>query len=302
MKINVNELIYPLFVKKGKRTKEEIPQMEGVFRVSPDVLLDEVRELGELGISKILLFGVPEEKDLEASEAYSDDNAVNEAIRFIRDKKIDVTIFTDVCLCAYTPHGHCGIIDDGTEDIDNKATLNRLSLSALSHARAGADYVAPSAMADGQVQVIRKTLDENGFKGVKIMGYSAKFASSAYGPFRNIADSAPRFGDRTGYQLDYKNKDEAFRRLSEDSDQGADIVMIKPALWYLDVISEANTQTKVPLAVYNVSGEYSIVKEGARKGMWDEKNIVEEIICSFKRAGADLIITYHAKDIARWIK
>ncbi len=302
MKINVNELIYPLFTRKGKKLKEEIPQMEGVFRMSPDVILDEVKKLKELGIKNILIFGIPEKKDPEGSESYSDNNAVNESIRLIRDNKVDITIFTDVCLCAYISHGHCGIIHSRTEGIDNKATLKALSLSALSHAKAGADYVAPSAMAEGQVGAVRKVLDEKGFKDIKIMGYSAKFASVAYGPFRNIADSAPEFGDRTGYQLDHTDAGEALRKIYEDVKQGADIVMVKPALWYLDIISKAKAQVQVPLAVYNVSGEYFMVKEGTRKKMWDEKSIVEEMIHSFKRAGADLIITYHAKDIARWKK
>ena len=302
MKINLNELIYPLFVKKGKKLKEEIPQMEGVFRMSPDVILDELKELKALGIKNILIFGIPEKKDLEGSESYSDDNAVNESIRIIRDNKVDITIFTDVCLCAYTNDSHCGIIKSKTKGIDKKTTLEALSLSALSHARAGADYVAPSAMAEGQVGAIRKALDKKGFKDVKIMGYSAKFTSAAYGPFRNVSDSAPKFGDRTGYQLDYADKGEAFKKIHEDIQQGADMVMVKPALWYLDIIKEAKAQVQIPLAVYNVSGEYSMIKEGVRKGLWDEKAIVEEIIHSFKRAGADLIITYHAKDIARWKK
>lgn len=302
MKINLNKLIYPLFVKKGKKLKEEIPQMEGVFRMSPDVILDELKELKALGIKNILIFGIPEKKDLEGSEAYSDDNAVNESIRIIRDNKVDITIFTDVCLCAYTNDSHCGIINDKTRSIDKEATLEALSLSALSHAMAGADYVAPSAMAEGQVGAIRKALNEKGFKDVKIMGYSAKFASAAYGPFRNVSDSSPKFGDRTVYQLDHTDKDKALKKIHEDIRQGADIVMVKPALWYLDIIRDAKTQVQVPLAVYNVSGEYFMVKEGVRNKLWDEKAIVAEIIHSFKRAGADLIITYHAKDIARWKK
>jgi len=276
--------------------------MEGVFRMSPDLILDEVKELEKLGIKNILVFGIPEKKDSEGSEAYSDSNAVNEAIRLIRENKLTTTVFTDVCLCAYTNDSHCGIINNKTKGIDKKTTLEALSLSALSHARAGADYVAPSAMAEGQVEAIRKTLDKDGFRDVKIMGYSAKFASAAYGPFRNVADSAPKFGDRRGYQLDYTDKETAFRKIREDIDQGADIVMVKPALWYLDIVSEVRSGIDRPLAVYNVSGEYSMVKEGARKEILDEEKTVKEIMHSFKRAGADLIITYHAKDIARWVK
>lgn len=302
MKVDVKKLIYPLFVKKGVGLKEEIPHLEGLYRMSPDVFLDEVKELEGLGIENILIFGIPEAKDPEGSEAYSEDNPVSIAVKLLKDNNINVKAFTDVCLCAYTSHGHCGITGTDGVEIDSEKTLRALSRVALRHAEAGADYVAPSAMAKGQVGAIRKALDENGFNKVKVMGYSAKFASNAYGPFRNIADSAPRSGDRSGYQLDHTDRETAFEKIKEDAAQGADIVMVKPALWYLDIIKEAGAIVELPLAVYNVSGEYHMIREGAKKELWDEQKMVEEIMNSFERAGADLIITYHAKDIANWAK
>ncbi len=300
MDINLKKLIYPLFVKKGKGVKEEIPLMPGVYRMSPDVLVKEVEYLFKLGIRNFLLFGVPEEKTWGGDNAYSRNNAVTEAVRLIKSEIPHVNIFTDVCLCAYTSHGHCGIVKEGKEEIDIEETLKILSKIAVVHADAGADYVAPSAMARGQVKAIRRALDVNGHKNKKIMAYSAKFNSNAYGPFRNIAESSPKFGDRGGYQLDYTDKKAALRRIDEEITEGADIVMVKPALWYLDIVAEAAEKFNRPVAVYNVSGEYTMVKEGVKAGLFEEKNIIQEIFSSFERAGADLIISYHAKEVAEW--
>ncbi|MGB2600334.1 MAG: porphobilinogen synthase [Candidatus Omnitrophota bacterium] len=302
MNIKLDELIYPVFVKRGEGLREEIPLMPGSFRLSPDVLLKEVKDLVDLELKSFLIFGVPDEKTWHGTTAYNRNGIVTEAVKLLKSKLPDITIFTDVCLCAYTSHGHCGIVKKGEEKIDLKETLIALSEMALAHAEAGADYVAPSAMAKGQVDAIRKALDVCGYKNTKIMAYSAKFASNAYGPFRNVADSAPRFGDRRGYQLDYSQKEEALKRIEKDITEGADIVMIKPAMWYLDMVNEVKNKIKHPLAVYNVSGEYAVVKEGAKLGLWEEKKIVNELLSSMKRSGADLIITYHAKDIARWLK
>ena len=301
MDIDLNSLIYPLFVKEGKYLREEIPSMPGVFRVSPDMLLDEALYLQGLGIKHILLFGVPEEKDWDGQLAYADKNIISRAVVLLKKSFPEIIVITDVCLCAYTSHGHCGILKDEKLGINNKATLDSLSRMALSHARAGADYVAPSAMAEGQVKAIRKTLDEFGYEKTKILGYSAKFASNFYGPFRDIAGSSPQFGDRRAYQLDYTDRENALKEIKDDIKEGADIVMVKPGLGYLDVVKDVKHRFKHPLAVYNVSGEYSMVKKGAQEGFWKEKDMVFEIISSIKRAGADFIITYHAKDIARWL-
>ncbi|MFC1479958.1 porphobilinogen synthase [Candidatus Omnitrophota bacterium] len=299
MDIDLNELIYPVFVKSGKGLREEIPLMPGSFRLSPDALIQEVAGLVDGGLKNFLIFGIPNEKTWHGSAAYSRDSIVAEAVRLLKSRFLDITIFTDICLCAYISHGHCGIIKSGEEEIALKETLKALSEMAVVHAQAGADYVAPSAMAKGQIAAIRKALNANGYEHAKIMAYSAKFASNAYGPFRNVADSAPRFGDRSGYQLDYSHKKEALARIEKDIDEGADIVMVKPALWYLDVVNEVKNKIKCPLAVYNVSGEYTMVKEGAKLGLWEEKKTINELLSSMKRAGADLIITYHAKEIAR---
>jgi len=302
MEIELKELIYPVFVKDGKGLREEIPLMPGVFRMSPDVLSREAGDLAAAGIKNVLIFGVPGEKDHRGTSAYGGNDVVARAIKSIRSAVPRMTIFTDVCLCAYTSHGHCGIIKEGEGKIDNAETLEALSRMALAHAEAGADYVSPSAMAKGQVSAIRKALDARGYADTRIMAYSAKFASGAYGPFRNVADSAPRFGDRKGYQLDPFDREGALRKIEDDVSSGADIVMVKPALWYLDIVREAKSRVRWPLAVYNVSGEYSMVKEGVKNGMWEEKEIVSELLSSMKRAGADLIITYHAKEIAGWLK
>ena len=301
-KIGVKDLIYPLFVKDGIGIREEIPSMPGIYRFSPDTLVREAGTLVERGIKAILLFGVPVRKSRDGSEAYKKDNVVAKAVTKLKRKFPCLTVMTDVCLCGYTSHGHCGVILPGRRTIAHKATLDALSRMALSHAEAGADYVAPSAMAKGQVLAIRRALDAHSFKSTKIMGYSAKYASNFYGPFRDAADSAPAFGNRSAYQLDFSNSVPAMKEIAADIREGADIVMVKPALAYLDIIKEAASRFRRPLAAYNVSGEYAMVKDGAKLGLWDEKKIVFEIITSIKRAGADLIITYHAKDIAKWLK
>ncbi len=304
MAINIrkNDFIYPYFVIEGRNKKQEIESFPGVYRFSVDRLLKDIAETRSLGLKKILLFGIPRKKDNEAVFAYRYDNVVANAVGNIKKEFKDLEVATDVCLCAYTKHGHCGILkaqDKGL--IDNAKTLRALSDIALSHADAGVDLVAPSAMAKTQVSAIRKALDKEGHGGVKIMGYSAKFASNFYGPFREAANSAPKFGDRSGYQLNFRNPEAALKEIAQDIKEGADIVIVKPALSYLDIIKEAALKFNHLLAAYNVSGEYAFVKYGARKKLWDEKRIVFEIITAIKRAGADLIISYHAKDIARWL-
>ncbi|MDP3791697.1 MAG: porphobilinogen synthase [Candidatus Omnitrophota bacterium] len=309
MGINLKKdnIICPYFVVGGSNRKEKIRSFPGQHRFSIDLLIKDIRQLKALGVNKILLFGVPGKKDELGSQAHKKDNIVSLAVRRIKEGFPHLTVMTDVCLCAYISHGHCGIIrEPGTWDresdnfIDNKKTLVALSKIAVAHAEAGADYVSPSAMAKGQVAAIRRALDENGYRKTKIMGYSAKFASNFYGPFRNAADSAPKFGDRKGYQLDYSDPGSALAEIKEDIDEGADIVMVKPALAYLDIIKSAKLKFDKPIAAYNVSGEYALVKYGAKQGLWDEGEMVKEIIVSIKRAGADYIITYHAKEIAKW--
>jgi len=301
--IKITDFIYPYFVIEGKNKKEAIESFPGVHRFSIDRFLKDVEEIRILGIDKILLFGVPGRKDALGSSAYSEGNVIASAVKDIKNKFPGLTVMTDVCLCAYTSHGHCGILEaKKAVSINNSETLKVLAKIALSHAEAGADYVAPSAMAGKQVFAIRKALDKNGFEHVKIMGYSAKFASNFYGPFRNAAGSAPRFGDRKGYQLDYSSQKEAIKEIGDDIKEGADIVMVKPALSYLDIIKEASLKFDHAFAAYNVSGEYALVKYAAGKGFLDEKKTVLEIITSIKRAGADLIISYHAKDVAKWLK
>jgi len=297
-----NDMIYPYFVVDGINRKERIKSFPGIFRFSPDRLIKDIEELKMLGLNKILLFGIPEDKDAAGSSAYREDAIVAQAVKKIKKKFPRLVVMTDVCLCGYTTHGHCGVLKANGKDIDSSVTLKALSKIALLHAEAGADYVAPSAMAKGQVLAIRKSLDKNGLKDTKIMGYSAKFASNFYGPFRNAAGSAPKFGDRKAYQLDYADRETALERIRTDIKEGADIVMVKPALSYLDVIKEARARSSHPLAAYNVSGEYAMVKYGASLGLWDEKKMVSEIITSIRRAGARFIITYHAKEIAKWLR
>ena len=299
--INLNQLIYPLFVKEGEGLREEILSMPGVYRFSPDILVEEAAALAKKGLKAVLIFGVPKYKDWQGISAYKQGNIVSEAVRLLKVRVPEITVIADICLCAYTPEAHCGVVREGRTRIDNPATLKALSQAGLSYAQAGADFVAPSAMAKSQVRAIRNILDENGCQHTKIMGYSAKFASNFYGPFREIADSAPRFGDRRTYQLDYTESERALAEIEQDIAQGADRVMVKPALGYLDIVKEAKARFNYPLAVYNVSGEYAMVKKGAQLGFWDEKSMVLEIISSIKRAGADFIITYHAKNIAQWL-
>jgi len=298
----LDSLIYPVFVKAGKGAREAIPSMPGIYRFSPDVLVKEVEELKGLGISKILLFGLPEAKDDHGSGSYKDGNITARAVSLLKRRFPEIIIMTDVCLCAYTSHGHCGILSRNSKNIDNDATLSALSSIAVSHARAGADYVASSAMAKGQVRIIREALNNSGCVNTRIMGYSAKFNSQFYGPFREAADSRPKFGDRRDYQLDCKDTSGALSEIEDDINEGADIVMVKPALAYLDIIREAKNKFKSTLAAYNVSGEYAMVKALSRSGLCDEKEMVFEIITAIERAGAGLIITYHARDIAKWIK
>lgn len=294
------DFIYPLFVRPGRGIREPIPSMPGQFRFTVDQLDREIEEVARLGIRAVLLFGLAEQKDPEAREAYAETGVVPQAVHRIKALAPELVVITDVCVCAYTDHGHCGIVRNG--EVDNDATLPILARMALAHAAAGADLVAPSAMMDGQVRTIREALDEAGFAHVGIMAYSAKFASAFYGPFREAADSAPRFGDRRGYQMDPPNVREALREIERDIAQGADIVMVKPALAYLDVIRRARERFDHPIAAYNVSGEYSMVKAAAQRGWLDEERAMMEILTAIKRAGADLIITYFAKEAARRLR
>jgi porphobilinogen synthase len=299
-RLSADDFVYPLFVVHGSGVRTEIPSMPGQYQISVDQLAGEARELRELGIPAVLLFGIPATKDEQASEAYAADGIVQQAVRALKQADPGLVVITDVCLCEYTSHGHCGIVRDG--DVDNDATLPLLAKTALSHAQAGADMVAPSAMMDGQVAAIRQMLDENGFTQTPIMAYAAKFASAFYGPFREAAESAPQFGDRRGYQMDPANSREALREIEDDVAEGADIVMVKPALPYLDVLARARQRFDLPLATYNVSGEYAMIKAAAANGWLDEKRVVLETLTAIKRAGADIIITYHAKDVARWLR
>lgn len=303
MGINIqkDDLIYPYFVQEGRNKKSRIKYFPGIYRFSIDRLLRDIEEVRGLGIKKILLFGVPEKKYYDGRGAFKENNIISTAVRKIRKEFNDIVIATDVCLCAYTTHGHCGVLKKGRKELDNEKTLEALSKMALSHAQAGAGWVAPSAMAKNQVSAIKKILNRNAIIGTKIMGYSAKFASNFYGPFRHAADSQPKFGDRKSYQLDISSRDAALQEIEDDITEGADIVMVKPALSYLDVIYEARRRFQHTLAAYNVSGEYAMVKYGAAHGLWDERKIVFEILTSIKRAGSDLIITYHAKDVAKWL-
>ncbi len=299
--IDKDDLIFPIFVEEGADERVEIPSMPGQFRLPLAELRDEALELVSLGIPAIILFGIPEHKDEEASSAYDEGGIVQKAVMEIKDEVgDDLVVITDVCLCEYMSHGHCGVVEG--EKILNDPTLELLAKTALSHAEAGADIVAPSDMMDGRVGAIRRALDENGREDTIIMSYAAKYASSFYGPFREAAESAPSFGDRKGYQMDPRNSDEALQEVLLDLEEGADIVMVKPALAYLDVIHRVKKEFMMPVAAYNVSGEYSMVKAAAERGFIDEKKIVLEILTSIKRAGADMILTYHAKDVARWLQ
>ncbi|HEY3277397.1 MAG TPA: porphobilinogen synthase [Syntrophorhabdaceae bacterium] len=299
--ISLDHLVYPLFVKEMAEDKVPVPSMPGIDQFSVEGLMREIEELVDVGVPAIMLFGIPEEKDETGSGAFDEKGIVQRAVRAI--KKLfgdDILVITDVCMCEYTSHGHCGVIKDG--EVDNDESCKLLAASALSHVAAGADMVAPSDMMDGRVRAIRETLDQNGFSTIPIMSYAAKYASSLYGPFRDAAESAPQFGDRRGYQMDPPNQREALREIALDIEEGADIVMVKPALFYLDVISEARRLFDRPIAAYSVSGEYSMIKITASKGYLDLKRAVLESTLSIRRAGADIIITYFAKDLARWSK
>jgi porphobilinogen synthase len=295
------ELIYPLFVKFGTGKRDEISSMPGVFQMTLDQLPAEIDELRSLGIPAVILFGLPDVKDEAGSGAFAEDGIVQLAIRAIKAHDPEFMVITDVCMCEYTSHGHCGALDEHG-CVMNDVTLEMLAMTAVSHAEAGADMVAPSDMMDGRVAAIRAALDGEGYTEVPIMAYSAKYASAYYGPFREAADSTPAFGDRRAYQMDPANSEEALRETALDIDEGADIVMVKPALAYMDIIRRVKDEFGYPTCAYNVSGEYAMVKAAAGNGWIDEKRVVLETLTAFKRAGADMIITYHAKDAARWLK
>jgi porphobilinogen synthase len=296
-RLSRDQLILPLFVVPGRGVDNPVKSMPGVSQQSVDKIVEECREVGDLGIPAVILFGIPETKDAEGSEAYREDGIIPTAVRAIKKAVPDLVVITDVCLCEYTDHGHCGLIVEG--DVDNDSTVELLAQEALAHARAGADIVAPSDMMDGRVDAIREALDEDGLDDVVIMSYAAKFASGFYGPFRDAAESTPQFGDRRSYQMDPANGDEALREVEMDLDEGADIVMVKPALAYLDLIRRVKDAFGVPTAAYQVSGEYAMIKAAAQNGWLDEQRVMMETLTSIRRAGADLILTYFAKDAAR---
>ena len=298
-RLEIGNLIYPLFVTYGKDIRQAIEAMPGIPRFSVDKLGEEVEEVTSLGIPAVLLFGLPEAKDEMGSGAYDPKGVVQRAVKAIKEARPELVVIADVCLCEYTSHGHCGVVVDG--EVDNDKTLELLARTALSLAEAGADIVAPSAMMDGMVAAIRAKLDENGYERIPIMSYAAKYASAFYGPFREAVECAPQFGDRRSYQMDPPNAREALLEVEQDIQEGADIIMVKPALAYLDIISKVRAAFNHPLAAYNVSGEYSMVKAAAQNGWIDEKKVVLEILTAIKRAGADMIITYHAKEVARWL-
>ncbi len=293
------DLVYPLFVVPGEKVRNEISSMPGIHHLSTDMAVEEAKMARTLGIPAVLVFGLPEYKDEQGSSAWGADQPVQRAIARIKDAVPGLAVISDVCMCEYTSHGHCGLIKGG--DVDNDATLGLLAKTALSHAVAGADMVAPSDMMDGRVAAIRAALDQNGYDNVSIMSYAAKYASAYYGPFRDAAQSAPQFGDRRSYQMDPANVREALKEVALDIEEGADIVMVKPALAYLDVVRQVKDNFDLPVATYNVSGEYAMVKAAAANGWIDEKRIVLETLTGFKRAGADIIITYHAPDAVRWL-
>jgi len=296
-RLSVKDFISPLFVKHGQGIKDPIPSMPGQFQFSVDTLVKEAQELWSLGVPSIILFGLPDRKDASGTRAWAEDGIVQQAISAVKEQLPQMLVITDVCICEYTDHGHCGVIKDG--EVDNDATLELLARQAVSHAVAGADFVAPSDMMDGRVAAIRNALDEENCRNTGILSYAVKYASGFYGPFREAADSAPQFGDRAGYQMDPSNAREALREAELDMEEGADIIMVKPALAYLDIISRVREISLLPLAAYNVSGEYAMVKAAEMKGWIDGKRIMMEMLTSIKRAGADLILTYFAKEAAR---
>ncbi len=299
-KLSVDNLVYPLFAVPGKDIKKPIGAMPGNFQMSVDHIVREVRKTKELGIPAVLLFGIPDRKDELASGAFARDGIIQQAVCRIKDRVPDILVVTDVCLCEYTSHGHCGMIEKG--DVDNDTTLEVLAETALSHAKAGADMVAPSAMMDGQIRAIREALDESGYETMPILAYAAKYASCFYGPFREAAESAPQFGDRKAYQMDPANSDEAIREITLDVEEGADIVMVKPALPYLDIIRRAREEFDLPIAAYNVSGEFAMIQAAAQLGWLDGERAMMEALTSIKRAGADIILTYFAQAAAKALR
>lgn len=302
--VSVQDFIYPLFVVDGKGVKNEISSMSGVFQQSIDGILSECKECESLGIRAIILFGVVEnaKKDSVGSDALDENGLIARTVRAIKQECPNLLVITDLCFCEYTDHGHCGIINPINKSVDNDATLEISAKQALIHAKAGADMIAPSGMMDGIIETLRKALDENGFENLPIMAYSTKFASAFYGPFREVADSTPSYGDRKSYQMDFANGKEALLESLEDERQGADILMIKPALAYLDIVKDLSNHSKLPICVYNVSGEYSLLKAGQRLGVIDYEKILLETMTAFKRAGAKLIISYHAKEVAQILR
>ncbi len=299
-RLTTGGLVYPMFACPGTKVRTEVSSMPGIYQQSADQIVEECREVANLGIPAVILFGLPAHKDELASEVYDANGAVQRSIEAIHKAKIDLLVITDVCLCEYTSHGHCGVIKG--EEVLNDPSVALLADAALSHARAGADIVAPSDMMDGRVGAIREKLDENGFENVAILSYAAKYCSAFYGPFREAAQSSPQFGDRRSYQMDPANAREALREVALDLEEGADMIMVKPAMPYLDVIRRVREKFDVPVAAYNVSGEYAMVKAAVQRGWLDEKRVVLEILTGIQRAGADMILTYHAKDVARWLK
>ena len=293
-------LIYPMFVCPGTKVRQEVSSMPGIYQQSADQIVEECREVEALGIPGIVLFGLPESKDPRGASSLSAHGMVQRAIEAVRKAKLKLLVITDVCLCEYTDHGHCGVVENG--EVANDTTIAILAQQALSHARAGADIVAPSDMMDGRVAAIREILDEHKFENIAILSYAAKYCSGFYGPFREAAQSAPQFGDRRSYQMDPANAREALKEVALDLEEGADMVMIKPALPYLDIICRVRDAFDVPVAAYNVSGEYAMVKAAAQNGWLDEKRVVLEVLTAIQRAGAGIILTYHAKDAARWLK
>jgi porphobilinogen synthase len=298
-RLTVDALIAPFFVVPGKGVKKPIPVMPGVDHVSPDVLVEEAKKLRDLGVPALLVFGLPETKDAQGSSAWDENGPVPAALRALKQADLGLALIADVCLCEYTDHGHCGVLEHG--EVANDASVALLARAALAYAKAGADVIAPSDMMDGRIGAIREALDESGYADRAILSYAAKFASGFYGPFREAAGSTPKEGDRRGYQMDPANAREAMREIEQDLNEGADAIMVKPALAYLDIIRDARERVDAPLAAYNVSGEYSMVKAAAAQGMIDEQRIVLEILTAIRRAGADWILTYHAADAARWI-
>ncbi len=300
--LSTNDFIYPLFVREGHNIKKEIASMPGVFQMSIDEIVKECEELVELGIKAVILFGIPDTKDSVGSECCSDHSIIARTIKAIKAKYPQMLVATDLCFCEYTDHGHCGILDRLTGSVDNDATLEISAMQALVHAKAGADMIAPSGMMDGIIEALRSALDDNGFENLPIMSYSTKFASGYYGPFRDVAESTPSFGDRRSYQMNPANRLEAIEESLEDERQGADILMVKPALAYLDVIREIKDRTNLPIAAYNVSGEYAMLKFAGNAGLIDYERVMMETLIGFKRAGASIIITYHAKEAAKILK